>query len=72
MVRTEQARKRHSVPWPILAVAAFAAALYEAISRHAPPWAVAMISVFAALQVAMLAMWVFALWHNRRLDREEG
>jgi hypothetical protein len=40
MVATKQARTRHSVPWPMLAVAAFAAALYEAISTmpHRGRW----------------------------------
>lgn len=59
------------VPWPIFAVAAFALALYEAVSRGAPPLAVALISFFAAVQVVFLALWVLALWHNRRLRQRE-
>jgi hypothetical protein len=57
------------VPWPILSVAAFALALYEAVSRHAPALAVGLISFFAAVQILFLVLWLFALWHNRRLAR---
>lgn len=58
-------------PWPIVAVAAFAAALYEAVSHNAPSWALAIVSLFAALQVAVLALWIVALYRNRRLERTE-
>jgi hypothetical protein len=55
------------IPWPILAVAAFAFALYEAVSHDAPPLALALVSVFAVFQVLALALWIFALFHNRRV-----